>query len=56
MVQEHVQGLLEDMKNEEEDCRSKLKENVSLMQVEYDRLCAQLSVPEEQVLHVVHCP
>ncbi|XP_065175008.1 protein regulator of cytokinesis 1-like [Sycon ciliatum] len=49
VVLEHVQGLLEDMSTEEEECRSKLKENVKTLRDEYKQLCLQLSVSETQL-------
>ena len=51
-VLDHIQGLLEEMNTEEEDCRTKLKEGVRTLQLDYAKLCSQMSVSEIQVWHI----
>lgn len=48
VVLEHVQSLFDDMRSEEEECRTQLKDNVRTLQAEYSKLCSQLAVSEIQ--------
>lgn len=53
VVFEHLQSMLDDMANEEESCRTKLRESMQEHLEDYAKYCAELKMDMVQVLEPV---